>query len=48
MYLILFDATTSADKIGRLIEAIGRPITSKPEHWKETFALIYMDCAPDS
>ncbi|KAG0610640.1 hypothetical protein M758_7G080700 [Ceratodon purpureus] len=48
VFEFFIDATTTAEKIGRLKEGIGRYITDKPQHWKETFALNCMDCAPDT
>lgn len=47
MFKFFISSATPAEKIGRLREFIGRYITSKPQHWKETFTINCMDCSPE-
>nr|XP_024379968.1 mechanosensitive ion channel protein 5-like isoform X2 [Physcomitrium patens] len=48
MFEFFIATSTTAEKIGRLKEHIGRYITGNPQHWKETFVLNCLDCAPDT
>lgn len=48
MFEFYIAATTPAERIGRLKEAIGRYISSQSLHWKETFTLNCMDCSPET